>query len=305
MTALDHRALRTAFGSFMTGVTIVTTLDQDGTPLGFTANSFTSVSLDPPLLLVCLAKSSRNYAVFTNTRHFAVNILSEDQIALSNTFARPVAERFAGINWQAGSAGSPLLPDVSAWFDCQMHDVVDAGDHAILLGKVIDFDTTAAPGLGYAQGAYVTPSLTAQAAEPATNLVVSALVEREGEVLLVDDGQGGLTLPESLVGKEGTTAALTKLIDGIGLEAQPGFVYSVFEDVTRGRQHISFLCQAAAGTPTQGAFVPLGSRGFDDITDPAILTMLERLSEEARIGSFGIYYGDQTHGTVQPVARER
>lgn len=305
MTQHDTRALRNAFGSFMTGVTVVTARDAHGTPLGFTANSFTSVSLDPPMVLVCLANSSRNYDALVAASGFAVSILAEDQIEVSNTFARPVEDRFATVDWHASPNGAPILSGVSAWFDCKMHKTVDAGDHVILIGEVMAFDNTATPGLGYARGAYVTPSTAAQALERNTNLIVSALIERDGDVLLVDDGNGGLGLPECLVENEGASAALKTLIAQTGLSAQPGFVYSVFEDVARKRQHISFLCQTAEGQPTKGAFVPLIGSTLDDISDPAILTMLDRFAAESRIGSYGIYYGDQNSGEVRPISQGR
>ena len=142
----DARALRDAFGAFLTGVTVVTTVDDAGAPIGFTANSFTSVSLDPPLLLVCLAKTSRNYATLTAAKGFGVNILSEDQKDVSNTFARPVEDRFAAVDWRIGPHGSPVFADVAAWFDCATHDVVDAGDHVILIGRVEGFDNSGKTG---------------------------------------------------------------------------------------------------------------------------------------------------------------
>lgn len=305
MTEIDTRALRTAFGTFMTGVTVVTSHDAGGTPVGFTANSFTSVSLDPPLVLVCLAKTSKNYDILTKTDGFAINILAQTQVDISNTFARPVDDRFADVAWRKGPNGAPLLDGVSAWFDCSMHQTVEAGDHVILIGKVVAFDSNPTPALGYAQGAYVTPSSAAEALKANTKLVVSALIERAGSVLLVDDGKGGLALPEIMVEGQGASAALKTLISSTGLEAQPGFVYSVFEDVARKRQHISFLCQAAQGEPTRGAFVPLNSSALDDVSDPAILTMLERLCAESRIGAYGIYFGDQNSGDVRPMSHER
>ncbi|MGB3279318.1 MAG: flavin reductase family protein [Pseudorhodobacter sp.] len=149
MTPLDPRALRNAFGTFMTGVTVVTAHDENGAPLGFTANSFTSVSIDPPLVLVCLANSSQNYDALVAAPGFAVNILAETQIAVSNTFARKVDDRFASVAWRKGPNGAPILNGVSAWFDCRMFKTVDAGDHVILIGEVMAFDQTATPGLGY------------------------------------------------------------------------------------------------------------------------------------------------------------
>lgn len=305
MIPQDTRALRNAFGSFMTGVTVVTAHDATGDPLGFTANSFTSVSLSPPMVLVCLAKTSSNYDALVAASGFAVNILAEDQIAVSNTFARPVEDRFASVDWYEGPNGAPILNGVSAWFDCKMHKTVEAGDHIILIGEVVAFDSTAKSGLGYARGAYVMPATTAKALEKSTNLVVSALIERDGDVLMVDDGTGRLGLPERVVQGEGASAALKTLIAQIGLSAQPGFVYSVFEDVAHKRQHISFLCQTAEGKPKIGAFVPLTGPTLDDISDPAILTMLDRFAAESRIGSYGIYYGDQNSGEVRPISQGR
>jgi len=301
MSALDPRALRDAFGTFMTGVTVVTSHDVDGAPIGFTANSFTSVSLDPPLVLVCLANSSRNYEALTKAPGFAVNILAEHQKDISNTFARPSEDRFAKVDWYTGPHGAPVLTGTSAWFDCSMHKTVPAGDHVILIGKVEAFDTSTAPGLGYARGAYVTPAAEAEALAKGAKLVVSALVERSGEVLLVDDGNGGLTLPQMEVGKSGASAALSQLIETSGLSADPGFIYSVFEDAAREHQHISFLCQAAEGAPKQGCFTALTPSTLMDIADPAMRIMLERFAKESHMGNYGVYFGNQISGNVRKI----
>ncbi|KIC38920.1 flavin reductase [Leisingera sp. ANG-M7] len=302
MSEIDPRALRNAFGTFMTGVTVVTTHDPEGNPIGFTANSFTSVSLDPPLVLVCIANSSSNYAAFEQAEGFAVNVLAEDQKDVSNTFARPVEDRFAAVSWQKGPEGSPVFEGVSAWFDCSMHNRVEAGDHLILIGRVEAFETSPAPGLGYARGAYVTAAAEAEALTQGAKLIVSALIEHEGKVLLMGNDQGKLTLPEIRVGKEGASAALAKLIADTGVEAEPGFIYSVYEDKAREHQHISFLCQSAGGTPAKGVFTALTQSTLMDIADAAMCTMLERFASEARMGNFGVYYGNQTTGQVRPVA---
>lgn len=298
---LDPRALRDAFGTFLTGVTVVTSHDDTGTPLGFTANSFASVSLDPPLVMVCLANSSRNFEALTQTSGFAVNILAEDQKDISNTFARPAEDRFAAVDWQVGPQGSPILAGVSAWFDCSMHKTVEAGDHVILIGQVEAFDTSTAPGLGYARGAYVTPAAEAEVLAHGANLVVSALIERAGEVLLIDDGFGGLTLPQKPVGRAGASVALSELIASCGIEADPGFIYSVFEDVAREHQHISFLCQAGEGTPKQGCFTALTASTMMEVTDPALRIMLERFASESRMGNYGVFYGTQTSGNIRKI----
>jgi flavin reductase (DIM6/NTAB) family NADH-FMN oxidoreductase RutF len=297
-----RRALRDAFGTFMTGVTVVTTKDSTGKPLGFTANSFASVSIDPPLLLVQISRNSVNYVNFTTASGFAVNILSEGQKDISTTFARPSDDRFAGIDWLAGPQGSPILPGVSAWFDCALHQVVEAGDHAILIGRVEAFHATSSPGLGYYRGTYFTPVATQSAVPTGPDIIVSAILERQGQVLLVDDGFGGLTLPTARVGRDGTTAALAALIAASGVEAAPGPLYSVYEDVARGQQHIAFRCPATSGSPVKGAFVDLAPASFAEVTDQALRTMLDRLAEESRMGNYGIYFGNQNAGQIALVA---
>ncbi len=304
MTAPDPRALRHAFGAFMTGVTVVTAMDADGAPLGFTANSFTSVSLDPPLVLVCLAKSSQNFDALTNAAGFAVNVLAESQIAISNTFARPVDDRFIDVEWHMGEIGSPILRGVSAWFDCHMHNIVDAGDHVIMIGRVGAFDTSTRPGLGYARGAYVTPTKTAEVLEEQSNLFVSALIERDGCVLLEADDSGKLALPEAMVVDAGVSGTLRALLRQTDAHARPGFVYSVFDDVDQSQHHITFLCQTAATDPIRGSFVPLDDLDADRVASQAVWTMLERFGAERQIGTFGLYYGTETQGDVRPMTTE-
>lgn len=302
MTLDARRLLRDAFGTFMTGVTVVTTLDPERGPLGFTANSFSSVSLDPPLLLVSIARSSANFDRFAGARGFAVNILSEGQKEVSSTFARPVEDRFAAVGWRPGPHGAPILDGVSAWFDCSLRQLVEAGDHAVLIGRVEAFEGTSRPGLGYWRGSYFTPAQTAAAVATGPAVVVSAIVERAGEVLLVDDGQGGLTLPTARAGQDGASATLRQLIASTGVEAAPGLLYSVYEDDVQGSQHLVFLCPTAGGAPAKGAgFVELTPSSLGDVTDPAVCTMLERLAEEARVGSYGIYVGNQNAGRVRRV----
>ncbi|WP_420583611.1 flavin reductase family protein [Ruegeria sp.] len=297
----NPRALRNAFGSFMTGVTVVTAHDAAGEPLGFTANSFTSVSLDPPLVLVCLANTSSNFETFANTSKFAVNILSEAQIEVSNTFARPVEDRFAAVDWQAGPHGSPILEGVSAWFDCATHKTVEAGDHLILIGEVKAFHQNIAPGLGYARGAYVTPAAEAEALSKRSDTVVSALIARDDTILLQDDGHGHLTIPNTDNLSKGVNVALEQLIRDSGVNAEPGFIYSVFQDEARKQHHISFLCQADKGTPENGVFTQITPSTLMDVADPAICTMLERFAAESRMGNFGVYYGNEVHGHVKPL----
>lgn len=300
----DARALRDAFGAFLTGVTVVTTVDDAGAPIGFTANSFTSVSLDPPLLLVCLAKTSRNYATLTAAKGFGVNILSEDQKDVSNTFARPVEHRFAAVNWRIGPHGSPVFADVAAWFDCATHDVVDAGDHVILIGRVEGFDNNGKTGLGYARGGYFTPALAEKSLlASAESLLLGAVAVRDGEILLVEDGKGGWTLP--FVDKaegDGMEALEDHIAKTVGLTLTTGLLYSVYEDTKTGRQHVVYRGELGAGTLQGGRFFPIQAPPVGEIADSAVRDIVKRYGAESTLGNFGVYFGNQEKGRVHAVA---
>lgn len=297
---LDPRALRDAFGCFMTGVTVISTLQGDR-PLGFTANSFSSVSLDPPLLLVSVANRSANLAAFTQGAGFAVNVLSEAQKDISARFSRPSEDRFADLYWRRGPMGNPLLAGVSAWFDCTTEQVIPAGDHTILIGRIGAFKAEGAPGLGYYRGAYVTAAATAAQMPAGPDVIVSAVIEQQGQVLLIDDGRGGLTVPMARVGQEGVQAALAGLLHRYGVTAGAGTIYAIYEDAQLGAQHIALRCPAEPGKPSQGAYVDLSADGIDDISDPALRIMLQRLAEEAQAGVYGIYFGSRISGQVHRI----
>lgn len=302
---VDPRALRDAFGCFMTGVTVVTTIDPEGKPLGFTANSFSSVSLDPPLLLVSIANSSSNLGSFAACKGFAVNILAERQKDVSATFARRIEDRFSTVYWKQGPVGSPLISEVSAWFDCTLEQAVPAGDHTILIGRIGAFEATSHPGLGYYRGAYVTPAATAAELPAGPDVVISAVLEADGQVLLVDDGRGGLSVPMARVGREGVQAALTALIASVGVAAEAGSIYAVYEDAGMGTQHIALRCPAKLTKPAKGAFVDLSRDGVSDVTDPALRQMLQRLADESRMGNYGIYFGTHEQGRVQLIGEDQ
>ncbi|MGE6697970.1 flavin reductase family protein [Hyphomonas sp. NPDC076900] len=132
----DARTLRDALGCFATGVTILTARDSAGQPVGLTANSFTSVSLDPPLLLACIARSSASSEVFRASAHFAVNVLHIGQQPASIRFSRRDEDRFGATPWEPGLNGTPVLTGSLATFECARHDIHEGGDHIILIGQV-------------------------------------------------------------------------------------------------------------------------------------------------------------------------
>ena len=153
-TEFDPKSFRRALGNFATGITVITATAPDGTRAGVTANSFNSVSLDPPLILWSITKNSGSFAIFEQASHFAVNILAADQVDVSNHFARPSDDKFAEVSYSEGQGKAPILPDTSACFQCERYQIVDGGDHWILLGKVVAFEDAGRAPLVYHQGSY-------------------------------------------------------------------------------------------------------------------------------------------------------
>lgn len=146
---IDARRLRDVFGSFATGITVVMARQANGTPRGFTANCFTSVSLDPPLLLVALAKSAHSCETFMAAPQFGANVLRLDQQALSSLFASRAPDKFSQCTWRPGAAGVLLLDGALAQFACAQEGLVDAADRIVLIGRVLDFGTGEGAPLGY------------------------------------------------------------------------------------------------------------------------------------------------------------
>jgi len=136
----DPRKLRDALGTFATGVTIVTTLGPGGEPVGFTANSFGSVSLDPPLVLFSLSKQAQSLRAFQSASAFAVNVLSEDQQALSDRFATSSTDKWKDVAHETWQLGVPILSDSLASFECEYRYTYDGGDHVIFVGEVKRMD---------------------------------------------------------------------------------------------------------------------------------------------------------------------
>ncbi len=308
MNADSQRDLRNAFATFMTGVTVVTAESGDGTPVGFTANSFTSVSLDPPLLLVCIGKSLSCFPVFETCESFAVNILSEDQQDISDRFARYQGDRFEDIAWQQSAEGNPLITGVSAWFDCKTFQRTDAGDHLVLIGEIRDFFHGKAQGLGYCRSGYFRLGLEQQASElQAREKIVSvgAIVASGDSVLVLPGSDGYLTLPETrLKNLPGTQRALRSNLVKSGVSIEFGPVYSIFENEETG-DHTIFYRSTAAGaiSPKNAQFVPVEQLEIDRFERHSIRSMMQRYVEESRTNLFGVYYGTELEGQVEKLAQ--
>lgn len=150
----DPREYRNALGTYITGVTIITTRTQEGNPTGLTVNSFNSVSLEPPMVLWSLSKESSNLSAFEQSEYWAVHILSVDQEELSNLFAKKGINKFEGINWEEGIGGIPMLNNCSSILQCKTAFKYEGGDHIIFVGKVINFIRTDAIPLVFHAGKY-------------------------------------------------------------------------------------------------------------------------------------------------------
>ena len=135
---VDSTLYRRACARFATGITVVTVVDSGGHPHGLTVNSFTSVSLAPPLILICLDHRARVTQFFHPGKHFGINVLNEAQREISDYFASTKRDRFNGVEWKPGGTGVPLLPHGLAFFECAVRNKVPAGDHEIVIGEVVE-----------------------------------------------------------------------------------------------------------------------------------------------------------------------
>ncbi len=137
---LDPLRFRGALGLFATGVTVVTARHPDAGLIGITANSFSSVSLDPPLVLFSIANTARSLPAFLEAPGFCVNVLRKDQRALSSRFARQGGDKWEGVDHITGRFGAPILPNTMAAFDCLHYAQYEGGDHRIIVGRVVDME---------------------------------------------------------------------------------------------------------------------------------------------------------------------
>ena len=151
---MDARHLRNALGRFTTGVTIITCSDAQGAFVGLTANSFNSLSLDPPLVLWSLREASPNLAAFLQAKGFAVNVLAEAQLDLARRFAAREEDRFAEGAWALGEQGAPVLAGCAAGFECQTVSHQVAGDHRLFIGRVLACAESLVPALVFQAGHY-------------------------------------------------------------------------------------------------------------------------------------------------------
>jgi len=301
---------RQVLGSFLTGVTVITSKNKKGEPIGFTANSFTSVSLDPPLILVCLAKSSFLSESFKQCQSFVVNILSEKQREVSSTFASPIRDRFENIDTITSTTGNPIMTGSSAWLDCTLHEVLDGGDHIILMGKVQEFKYSGLPPLGYLQGNYLNVSLGEEVTEalenPSKQTEVGAIIEHDEHILLIHEGDQVSLPSSSVLGNHNNPDSLKGLLAALGIETQNNYLFAVYETQNDGIIHIYYRAEAkqnfsSGNSNDKVSFIAFDEIPFDKLSDHSSRTMLQRYIKERARDAFGIYVGDENNGDVKMI----
>jgi flavin reductase (DIM6/NTAB) family NADH-FMN oxidoreductase RutF/DNA-binding IclR family transcriptional regulator len=236
---VDPRQLRNVLGAFVTGVTVVTTRDSSGADHGVTANSFSSVSLDPPLVLWSQSLSSKSYPAFRDSERFVVNILADDQVGISNHFAKSREDKFSGIEHRLGLGGAPILEGTAAHLEC-------GGDHVVYLGRVENFARSSRRPLAFGSGKYMVAyshdlgpvSLRLGSSTPgqldAIRKVIAAMPELAERV-------GGHTLGLSVWGNHGPTAIHWEPSSHpVSDQLRPGLVMSITRSAT-GRAFAAFM----------------------------------------------------------------
>ncbi|MEW6297057.1 MAG: flavin reductase family protein [Thermodesulfobacteriota bacterium] len=152
--AIDPRELRNVMGHFATGVTVITTKDKEGKPFGLTANAFSSLSLNPPLVLICVDKTVDCYPCFEQSKVFVVNVLSEDQEHLSRRFATKGIEKFDGVAYHTGECGAPVLDGAMSHIECKVVNAYEGGDHTIYIGEILKATASGDRPLLFFKGKY-------------------------------------------------------------------------------------------------------------------------------------------------------
>ena len=305
------RNLRQALGSFPTGVTVVSCLDKNKNPLGFTANSFTSVSLDPQLISICIDKESFNIDSFSITKHFAVSVLSEDQQSISTTFATPNEDRFQNVEWRTEDTGSPIIENAVAWFDCNTRQVIDAGDHLILIGEIIAFDSSPKTPLMYLRGNYVNLGLEQKMLlameNENTKIVVGAIIEWHKKVfLLKDKTNNSLYFPSaSRLGHIDDNDSLLGILKNLKISINEHYLFSVFEKAEDKTSLIYYRAQVKeALEDMDDYFYPFDDIPFDKLSDEASRIMLKRYMKERELNAFGIIVGKESEGKVEAISKK-
>ena len=299
------KSLREAFGNFATGVTIITTNDKNGSPRGFTANSFTSVSLEPPLLLVCIAKTAFSAATFQKSKLFAINILSENQRELSGLFASQEKDKFKLANWSVGPKNLPIFEESIAHFICERQRLVDAGDHIILIGKVQEHAVFDGTPLGYFKGNYFSVNhdqALIEAANTGERVDIGGVLSKDNKILLQEATHQKFIIPKAPT-EDKSKNGLYGLLENLNLTPRLNFIYAIYRD-TDTKNHTIFYNGTVEGAAPDGfKFFKLEDIPLNNILLPAERSMLERYKREFKHGTFGFYEGTERAGTVREISQ--
>lgn len=281
-TEFDQRQLRNVFGTFITGVTVVTTRDPSGKAFGVTANSFSSVSLDPPLVLWSQSLSSSSYPAFRDSERFTINILADDQIAISNHFAKSQEDKFASIAHNNGLGDVPLLIGATAHLECTKVAEYPGGDHVVFLGRVERIGESCKRPLAFGSGKYMTAyshdlgplALHLGTSTPTQMASVRRVIQ---ELPQLAEEIGGHTLCLAVWGNHGPTAIYWEpSSQPVSEQLRLGLVMPVTQSAT-GRAFAAFL----PGEMTKNLIAEELRQNLDDSED--VSTQRERFEHELEV----------------------
>ena len=308
--ALEPSLFRKVLGTFPTGVTVVTAKDGAGGPIGLTANSFTSVSLNPPLVLVCVDHRSNSLGPLRSSKSFAINILSEEQKELCMLFASKTENRFEHINWAKGVLGDPIFPDAIGILECETHQIVEAGDHDIIIGRAVSAAESASRPLGYFRGGFYSVSLEQDATLVDGKSVFAVIVEGDKGVLLHrPDQDQPWSFPECTARNSyGELGGLKQKLADAGARTVLNFLYSVAEIPDRKCTMILYrgeLEQDASLTdPKRWSFFEENAIPWDNLSSYETEMTLRRYFREKGQDRFGLFADTGGEGRLAPISSE-
>jgi flavin reductase (DIM6/NTAB) family NADH-FMN oxidoreductase RutF len=307
----DRTKFRRVLGCFATGVTIVTSIQEDGVPCGLTANSFTSVSLDPPLILVCLDARSNSLGAIRSSGKFAVNILGESQRELSGRFASKTIDKFGSGQWSRALTGAPTLEDALAWLDCEVESTFTAGDHEIVIGRVVSLGENAGSPLGYFRGGYFQVSLSQDATSPGGRAVFGAIIQHKGRILLRRQGVNGpWGFPEAAaIGSQRRLGGLLDTLTEMGAPTALNFLYSVAELPDSGSTWILYRGELTTEEPqlkdTQyWRFFAESEIPWEQLRSYETQMTLRRFFKERAEDRFGLFADTGSEGFIAPIGED-
>ena len=262
------------------------------------------------MLLICISKAAESFNVFTQSQGFAVNILVTTQVKISGLFASKRRDKFDIVDWSASPTGNPILAGACAWFDCKREQVIDAGDHVVLLGRVQSYDYNGSMGLGYVRGGYLNLGLEQAAVRAVGNadVIVGAIVEYDGNILLTEfAATRALQVPASgLDGNNGSLGKLQNKLDNLEIGISLSALFAVFENEKSGQQSIYYRAKADSSSIYQvddnqqeWQFWSFNKIPWHRIESGAIRTMLKRYIDESERQRYGIYFGSDRDGAVE------